>query len=76
MFAVAIWDKSGRQLFLARDRMGIKPLYIYDNGRFGLGSPPSSRRYWPTRPCRRDLDHDALGYYFRYGYVAAPATTD
>lgn len=48
MFAIAIWNKSSRRLVLARDRMGIKPLYIARRGE-DLFSAPSSRQSSFTR---------------------------
>ena len=73
MFGVAIWDGCARQLFLARDRLGIKPLYVYDNGgSVWFASELKALLADPSVP--RDLDHEAFGYYLRYGYVAAPST--
>jgi len=73
MFAVAIWDSCERQLFLARDRLGIKPLYVYDDGvSVRFASELKALLADPDVP--RELDREALSYYFRYGYVAAPAT--
>src|SRR5207249_6830252 len=73
MFALAIWDDRLQQLFLARDRIGIKPLYVYDNGEsITFGSELKALLSDPDVP--RDLDMEAFAYYLRYGYVAAPAT--
>lgn len=71
MFAFAIWDSRDDSLILARDRMGIKPLYYgFSSGTLSfaselksilaLGSPVS------------ELDLDALGLYLHYQYVPAP----
>jgi len=72
MFALAIWDRDERQLFLARDRLGIKPLYVYDDGR--SISFASELKALLADSIPRELDHEALAYYIRYGYVGAPAT--
>lgn len=71
MFAFALWDRETRTLTLARDRLGIKPLYW---GRFGelflFGSELKALRVhggWPE-----EIDQGALLAYFRHGYVPAP----
>jgi asparagine synthase (glutamine-hydrolysing) len=71
MFALAIWDKLERCLYLARDRLGEKPLYYGFAGRSLIfGSELSALRAHPD--CNRKIDRIALTAYFRYSYVPAP----
>ena len=73
MFAIAIWDERRQQLLLARDRLGIKPLYL----RRTLTEIIFASEIKAILPFQHvaELDqHTALRYFFRYGYVAAPAT--
>jgi len=74
MFAFAIWDRNRRELFLARDRFGIKPLCLcrYDQGLAfaseieafsGLGAG-----------YRREVLPESLDLYLYYGYIPAPAS--
>jgi asparagine synthase (glutamine-hydrolysing) len=71
MFAVAIWDEPRQRLFLARDRVGKKPLYYALYGeRLTFASEQKALLADPEFP--RDLDRDALALYLRYGYVPAP----
>ncbi|MGI9285765.1 MAG: asparagine synthase (glutamine-hydrolyzing) [Pseudomonadales bacterium] len=73
MFAFAIWDKSERSLFLARDRLGKKPLYFYNCGtRFVFASEIKSILKAPD--IKRDIRSDALKDYFFYQYVPDPKT--
>ena len=68
MFAFAIWDPAARQLFLARDRAGEKPLFYHcEGGRFGFASELKALLRDPALP--RRLDREALEYYLAYGYV-------
>ncbi|HEY8548394.1 MAG TPA: asparagine synthase (glutamine-hydrolyzing) [Vicinamibacterales bacterium] len=73
MFAMAIWDRAERQLWLVRDRLGKKPLYY---GRFGntwlFGSELNALRSHPAFDA--DIDRGALRAFLRYGYVPAPAS--
>ena len=73
MFALAIWDKRTRELFLARDRMGIKPLYI---GRHESGIVFSSeiRAILGTGLIDRTINSEGLIDYLRYQTVHAPQT--
>lgn len=71
MFAFAIWDNRCKRLFLARDRIGIKPLYYYAGGdRFVFGSELKSLLQLDTVP--REIDPEALDLFLTYEYVPAP----
>jgi asparagine synthase (glutamine-hydrolysing) len=73
MFAIALWSESGKRLLLARDRLGIKPLYIHQRGEdlyFG-----SELKTIFTHPeISRNLDRKALHYYLSLNYVPCPHT--
>jgi asparagine synthase (glutamine-hydrolysing) len=69
MFACAIWDRRSRQLVLARDRFGKKPLFYYHDGRrFVFGSELKALLAYGT--IERKVDHAALHDYLSHGYVA------
>lgn len=71
MFAIALWDRQQQQLWLARDRLGEKPLYYGWAGDVLLfGSELKALRMHPE--FRADIDRDALAQYLRYGNVPAP----
>lgn len=72
MFAIAIWDAELRELFVARDRLGVKPLYYHANaGIFAFASRPRSLyKLLPDLP--REFDRQALRYYLESGYIPAP----
>ncbi|MEX2496039.1 MAG: asparagine synthase (glutamine-hydrolyzing), partial [Woeseia sp.] len=72
MFAFALWDRNRQTLFLARDRLGIKPLHyaILADGRIVFGSELKAITCHPDVP--RDLDPRAIEDYFTFGYVPDP----
>jgi asparagine synthase (glutamine-hydrolysing) len=73
MFAFAIWDGNRERLFIARDRYGKKPLFIYE--RSGLLLFASEIKAILTFPgVEATVDRAALWEYFSYRYVPAPAT--
>jgi asparagine synthase (glutamine-hydrolysing) len=74
MFAFALWDRNRQTLFMARDRMGVKPMYyaLLDNGLMLFGSELKS--VLAHGGLRRDLDPLAVEEYFALGYVAEPRT--
>ncbi len=78
MFAFALWDRNRQTLFLARDRLGVKPMYyaLLDDGRLVFGSELKSLMAYqpPGGGLRRDIDPMAVEEYFALGYVAEPRT--
>jgi asparagine synthase (glutamine-hydrolysing) len=73
MFAFAIWDGGRRRLFLARDRVGKKPLYYTEaGGQFVFASEFQAILRHPA--VSRDLDPTAVDDFLTYGYVPAPKT--
>src|SRR5688500_1546779 len=73
MFALAIWDNEKRELFLARDRFGIKPLYYYtSNNLFVFAS--ELRAMLASGLVPRNLSKAGLDSYLATGSIAAPLT--
>jgi asparagine synthase (glutamine-hydrolysing) len=71
MFAFALWDRTDRALYLARDRLGEKPLYYGWIGKtFVFGSELKALKAHPM--WRADVDRNALAAYLRHNYVPAP----
>src|SRR5207245_5872483 len=73
MFAYALWDERRSRLFIARDRLGIKPLYYTQfDGRLFFASELKAFARVPGLP--RDLDETSLERYLAYLYVPGPGT--
>lgn len=73
MFAFAVWDARRRSVLIARDRLGIKPLYYAFTGS-GLIFASELKAMVATPDITRDIDHDAMAAYLRFGYVPDPAS--
>jgi asparagine synthase (glutamine-hydrolysing) len=73
MFAIGLWDQKKQKLLLARDRLGIKPLYYYfRQGRLAFASEIKSLLQIPE--INRGVDLQALYYYLGYEFVPSPLT--
>ncbi len=73
IFAFALWDRKTRKLHLARDRIGVKPLYYAPVGETILfGSELKALTAHPDFP--RRIDRNALAAYLRFNYIPAPHT--
>ena len=71
MFAFAVWDRKEKKLYLARDRIGIKPLYYGWAGKsFVFSSELKALRVF--RDFRGEIKKDALALYLRYNYIPTP----
>jgi asparagine synthase (glutamine-hydrolysing) len=72
-YAIAIWDADREQLFLVRDRLGVKPLYFYHHdGRFIFGSEIKAILRHPA--VAREVDEQALYHYLTFLTTPAPQT--
>jgi len=74
MFAFAIWDERRRELLLARDRVGKKPLYYAATPAGGLAFASTLNALLELLPARPDVDREALDDYLVYQAVPAPRT--
>jgi asparagine synthase (glutamine-hydrolysing) len=74
MFAFAVWDRNKQCMFLARDRLGVKPLFYaeLDDGQFIFGS--ELKALLQHSGLDRQIDPLAVEEYFALGYVAEPRT--
>ena len=73
MFAFAIWDSEQQGLFLARDRVGKKPLY-YCYTESGLAFASELKALLSAGLIPGKIDYEALDCYFSFGYIPAPMT--
>jgi asparagine synthase (glutamine-hydrolysing) len=72
MFVFAIWNEKEQSLFIARDRVGIKPLFysVVNEEKLLFASEPKALLKCPG--INKDLDFQALDAFFAYGYIPAP----
>ncbi len=73
MFAFAIYDLTKKRLFIARDRVGIKPLY-YSLGKNFFIFASELKSICAFDGFKREIDHDALSLFLHYQYIPAPYT--
>ena len=75
MFAFAIYNQDTNKLFVARDRVGVKPLYIFNHGgTFAFASEIEGLRALPSVKEKLTVNHDALWHYFSLLYIPPPLT--
>lgn len=71
MFAIAVWDKEKKKLFLARDRLGIKPLYYtLVNGNLLFAS--EIKALLECEEVKRDVDLVGMHYFLTFLYIPTP----
>jgi asparagine synthase (glutamine-hydrolysing) len=74
MFAFALWDRRERTLLLARDRVGVKPLYYAEPKHGGLAFASEVKSLLGLEGVSREIDGAALDAYLALRYVPAPLT--
>ena len=73
MFAFALWDGQGQKLLLARDRLGIKPIHYYWDGR-RLVFASEIKAILRDPDVSKEIDPEALDLYLTLNYIPAPRT--
>jgi asparagine synthase (glutamine-hydrolysing) len=74
MFAFAVWDRKQQSLFLARDRLGVKPLHYAQLADGQVVFASEMKALLLHQGVRRELDPLAIEEFFAYGYIAEPRT--
>lgn len=74
MFAFAIWDRDDKVLFMARDRIGKKPLYYYHGGSDRIAFASEIKAILQIPGISRDIEPTAIADYLKYLYIPAPKT--
>ncbi len=70
MFAFALWDESAQKLLLVRDRLGVKPLFVYQKG--GVLLFASELKAFLQYPdFDKTINHQAVSLFLQYGYIPA-----
>lgn len=73
MFAFAVWDSDKKELFLCRDRVGVKPLYWYfDDEHFMFAS--ELKAFYANDDFKKVIDKSALSEFLSFGYISTPKT--
>lgn len=73
MFDFALWDARRRRLLIGRDRLGVKPLYVLQDGS-RLAFATEAKALLALPGVRTEINRDAVPGYLQLGYVAAPQT--
>jgi len=73
MFGFALWDRKNKRIWLVRDRLGIKPVYYFFNGKVLLFAS-EIKALLATGLVPRELNNRVLDAYFTLGYVPGPQT--
>jgi asparagine synthase (glutamine-hydrolysing) len=73
MFAFAIWDKKKEELIIARDRLGIKPLFYSISGNSLIFSS-EIKAILSNNSISKQMDREAFANYFSFYYVSSPLT--
>ena len=72
MFGFALWDARRRRLVIGRDRLGVKPIYVYRDAR-RLAFASEAKALLALPGVAAEIDQSALHAYLNLGYVAGPA---